>query len=83
MKHLLFIVCFFIQTDSIKVLKVDRFRDGGTTAIKTNKGIYCIDYRLETTTRGKLFFGYPDTGKIVTDTSLIKEIYKQVGKFKR
>jgi hypothetical protein len=35
------------------------YRDGGTIEIETDLGIFCFDGRLSSTTKGKLFSGYP------------------------
>lgn len=52
----------------MKIKEVETFLDGGTIKIITDKGIICVDNRLFTTTKGKLFHGYPrhDNKNIIT-----------------
>ena len=37
----------------------DMFLDGGTIKITTDEGIFCFDYRIMSTTKGRLYSGYP------------------------
>jgi len=43
----------------IEIKGFDIYRDGGTIKITTNEGIFCFDDRLMSTTKGRLYFGYP------------------------
>jgi hypothetical protein len=53
----------------MKIKNFDMFLDGGTIMFKTNEGTYSIDDRIDTTTRKKLYLGYPkdDNSNIVID----------------
>lgn len=66
----------------LHITKFDGYRDGGTIAIHTDKGLYCIDGRLisdRTTnkTKGMLFFGYP-TNSQPLELSEAKKIKKEL-----
>lgn len=52
----------------MKIKEIETFLDGGTVKISTDKGIFCIDNRLFTTTKGKIFHGYPrhDNKNVIT-----------------
>jgi hypothetical protein len=41
----------------IKEFKI--YIDGGTIEITTDKGIFCFDERIRTSTKGRLYDGYP------------------------
>jgi hypothetical protein len=43
----------------IEIKGFDMYRDGGTIKITTNEGIFCFDGRLGSTTKGRLYYGYP------------------------
>jgi hypothetical protein len=45
----------------MKILNFNFYLDGGTTALSTNKGTFCIDNRLGTKTPGKIFDEYPNS----------------------
>jgi len=62
----------------LEVLKIDAYMDGGTYSIKTNKGEFCIDYRLNSKTEGALYKGYPDEGKLVTDNKIKQELINAI-----
>ena len=43
-------------------MKINNFKmylDGGTIELDTDKGIFCFDDRLMSTTKGRLYSGYP------------------------
>ena len=42
------------------IIRIDSYLDGGTFEVSTSDGKYCIDNRLGTTTKGKIFDCYPD-----------------------
>ena len=49
-----------IQKDKDMEIKgYDMFSDGGTIQITTDEGIFCFDDRLMSTTKGRLYSGYP------------------------
>jgi len=43
----------------IEIKRFDMLDDGGTMKITTDEGIFCFDYRLMSTTKGRLYYGYP------------------------
>jgi len=54
----------------MKVTRFNLYRDGGTIEITTDEGIYCVDGRIKSITKGKFFAGYPlpDNSNIVVDS---------------
>jgi hypothetical protein len=62
------------------------YLDGGTVEMETSIGTYCFDNRLGSTTKGKLFKGYPkdDLSNLVPnsenlESELTEELKKQEG----
>jgi len=53
----------------MKVLDYNVYKDGGTVVITTNEGVYSYDNRIHSTTRGKLYEGYPKGN----DSNIINE----------
>jgi len=43
----------------IEIIDFDNLDDGGTIKITTDEGIFCFDDRLMSTTKGRLYYGYP------------------------
>jgi hypothetical protein len=43
----------------MKIIKFERYRDGGTIEITTDEGIFCFDERIRSLTKGRLYEGYP------------------------
>jgi len=41
------------------ILKIDRYRDGGTISIELNNKEWCIDNRIGSLTKGQFYDGYP------------------------
>lgn len=79
----------------MKILNFDIFLDGGTIAIEcesnsgieltSDKNIYCFDYRMRTTTEGKLYLGYPkdDNSNLINDSEKIElEIIEALKNYK-
>lgn len=58
----------------MKVKGHDMYLDGGTIEVCTDMGIYCIDSRIDTSTKGQLYLGYPkdDNSNLVLDQLPIK-----------
>ena len=58
----------------MKIKEVSFYLDGGTVVIRTDKGSFCVDSRLHTKTKGKLFYGYPryDNTNIIDNPETIK-----------
>lgn len=44
----------------MKIKNIESYLDGGTIEIRTDKGNYFIDKRLNSITENKLYFGYPE-----------------------
>lgn len=66
------------------IKEIVSYLDGGTVEIITDKGIFCVDDRLFTQTKGKLYYGYPwdDNKNIIEDTKSIKdELIKGLSEF--
>ena len=59
----------------MKVLRITTYLDGGTLQIETNEGVFCIDDRIRTATKGVVYNGYPrdDNSNQVVDQHSIKE----------
>jgi len=56
-------------------IKTDTYRDGGTTTFIIDGQEYCIDNRIGSQTKGKLYRGYPTRGELVeTNDPIIKTI---------
>ena len=65
----------------MEILKFNMYLDGGTVEIITDEGIYCFDRRLSTTTRDKLYLGYPkkDNSNLIEDSVvLIVDLIKKL-----
>lgn len=41
------------------IKKFNVYRDGGTMEIITDEGTFCFDGRIESSTKGRLYNGYP------------------------
>lgn len=59
----------------MKVLDVQVYKDGGTMEIETDKGTYCYDHRIGTSTPSQLYLGMPKD-----DNSNIIENYESIEK---
>ncbi len=58
----------------MEILKIDMYLDGGTLEITTDLGIYCIDNRIKSKTKGVLYCGYPkdNNSNIYDNQELLK-----------
>lgn len=61
----------------MKIENIMTYRDGGTIEIITDRGTFCIDRRLGSQTKGRLFFGYPSDKNIVENYSDLLEQIKR------
>ena len=43
----------------MEIKKFEKYRDGGTIELETDKGIFCFDERIRSNTKGRLYEGYP------------------------
>ena len=68
----------------MEIIKIDGYLDGGTIAIITTDGEYCIDRRIRTNTKGIIFYGYPkknNSNIISKQKEIKKELIDAVGKY--
>ena len=58
----------------MNINNIDSYKDGGTMKLDTTDGVYCIDDRIRTVTKGAIFKGYPenDNSNIIEDQDNIK-----------
>ena len=69
----------------IEIKDFDMYTDGGTIRIWTNEGIFCFDDRLMSTTKGRLYSGYPmddDSNLIENSKELEYRIIKSLKSYK-
>lgn len=69
----------------MKILDYSVYKDGGTISIKTDEGVFCIDNRIASTTKGKIFKGYPngnDINMIENSISIKKELLNSLKTYK-
>ena len=62
------------------------YSDGGTIRISTNEGIFCFDDRLMSTTKGRLYYGYPmddDSNLMENSEELEYKIIKSLKSYKK
>ena len=52
---------------------IDVYRDGGTVKVETNEGIFYIDRRIRTETKGGVYDDYPNKGNIIDNGEEIKQ----------
>ena len=57
------------------VITVDIFKDGGTIAIKTEKGTFFIDRRIRTETRNAIYNAYPNDPNAKNTEKMRKPLY--------
>lgn len=68
----------------MKVLELHKYKDGGTVLIKTKLASFCIDNRLGTTTKGKLYKDLPkdDNSNLINEyDDIIDELIKGVTEY--
>jgi hypothetical protein len=58
------------------VKRTSWYKDGGTAKIETDNGTFYLDYRLGSTTKGKLFDAYPGSKDPTTDEEDAFEVVK-------
>jgi hypothetical protein len=61
----------------MKIIGIDAYFDGGTVEVKTDIGIICIDYRIHSKTKEKLFREYPkdDNSNIIEENDELNELF--------
>jgi len=69
----------------IEIIEFTMYMDGGTIRISTNEGIFCFDDRLMSTTKGRLYYGYPmddDSNLMENSEKLEYKIIKSLKSYK-
>jgi hypothetical protein len=63
----------------MRVVHITAYLDGGTVAIVTDEGVFCIDRRVNTSTPGKIYEGYPEmnNSNIMADQQKIRDMLHQ------
>lgn len=61
-----------------KVMQIKNFNvylDGGTIEITTDEGTFCFDDRIKSSTKGRLYNGYPkdDNSNLIENSSALEE----------
>ena len=53
----------------MRIIEVNSYRDGGTVQIDTDEGVFCFDGRIGSSTKGRLYNGYPmrDNSNLIED----------------
>jgi len=64
------------------ILRTNTYKDGGTLEYTTDQGVYCLDFRMGTETRGQLYRGYPDRGVLIKDYKIKNELLLAISKTK-
>ena len=70
----------------IEIKDFDMYRDGGTIRISTNEGIFCFDDRINSTTEGRLYYGYPmdDNSNLIENSKELEyKIIKSLKSYKK
>lgn len=65
----------------MKVNNYKKYLDGGTIEIDTDEGVYCLDYRIGSNTKGRLFRGYPKddlSNLILNSDNITNDILEQL-----
>lgn len=58
---------------------VDTYRDGGTVCVEEGEKCFCIDFRIDTQTKGSLYDDYPNRGSIVYKQEDFLKFLEMVG----
>jgi len=69
----------------IEIKEFTMYMDGGTIGISTNEGTFCFDDRLMSTTKGRLYYGYPmddDSNLMENSKELEYRIIKSLKSYK-
>lgn len=69
----------------MKIKKFVSYLDGGTIELETDNGTFCFDHRLNTTTEGRLYKGYPkddNSGLIENSDELETELIEALKLYK-
>lgn len=69
----------------MEIKKFEMYRDGGTIELTTDKGIFCFDERIGSSTNGRLYEGYPkrDNSNLIKNSDdLEQELIDSLKSFK-
>ena len=68
----------------MKVLSFGVFLDGGTFKITTDEGIFYVDKRGSSSTKGKMFKDYPksDNSNMVNDFEIFSQVVSALDEYK-
>ncbi len=58
----------------MKVLNTMIYLDGGSTTVFTDEGTFCIDRRIGTETKDRLYTAYPDNGGTLIENMLLTNL---------
>lgn len=58
------------KNKKMEIKRFDTYLDGGTIEIETDRGTFCFDNRIGSTTNGRLYDGYPkrDNSNIIENS---------------
>ena len=69
----------------MEIKKFEMCLDGGTIKITTDEGIFCFDERIRSSTKGRLYDGYPkddNSNLIENSVDLEQKLIEQLKLFK-
>lgn len=69
----------------MEIKKFEMYKDGGTIELTTDKGIFCFDKRIRSSTKGRLYDGYPksDNSNLIENSDgLEQELIERLKLFK-
>ena len=58
----------------MKVLHTQIYLDGGSIKVFTDEGTWCIDRRIGTETKDRLYTSYPDNGGTLIENMLLTNL---------
>ena len=58
----------------MKVLNTINYLDGGSQIVFTDEGTWCIDRRIGTETKDRLYTSYPDNGGTLIENMLLTNL---------
>jgi hypothetical protein len=67
----------------MKVLNTMIYLDGGSTTVFTDEGTWCIDGRIGTDTKDRLYTDHPERGgRLIENMELTKSVLKALKEYK-
>ena len=58
----------------MKVLNVGTYLDGGSQIVYTDEGTWCIDRRIGTKTKNRLYTEYPIKGGVLIENMILTDL---------